>query len=505
MKIVPSSPQAELTKGETIRRARILKGLSQSELARRSGAHPSNIWKYEKGVRVPRPGTMERILAALDMPLARTGSLSALDHLVEVPEGKGARRNLPLAADPAALARLQGELARDLERTVDLALLEINLLRESGGDPQAPPPPEGEDVPAFWRKLIAFKPERRSWLVKDDPAHWNPGLCRWLCDQSEAMAASDAEEARKLAELAKTVAQKLRRCEPANGVFVRLQGQTEALVANALRVAGEHAQADAAFAQAWDLWSQGEDQAGLLSEARLRDCEASLRREQRRFAEAEKLHALALEAARPSEVGTILLNRSATLEEMGDYEGALAALAEAAPRIDDKSPPRHRLILRFNQAACLCRLERAREARPIVIEVRKLAEELGNDLDLVRTLALEALVDAGLGKIDAAIESLEEVCREFRRRGHAYDFALEALDLALLYRQKSRWPEIRELAEQMVAIFQERNIHRETIAAVILFQEAAEKEAVTVDLVRRLRDYLKEAQAQPGLPFEARR
>jgi hypothetical protein len=34
-----------------------------------------------------------------------------------------------------------------------------------------------------------------------------------------------------------------------------------------------------------------------------------------------------------------------------------------------------------------------------------------------------------------------------------------------------------------------------------VFQEAAAKQAVSVELVRRLRDYLKEAQRRPGLRF----
>jgi hypothetical protein len=54
----------------------------------------------------------------------------------------------------------------------------------------------------------------------------------------------------------------------------------------------------------------------------------------------------------------------------------------------------------------------------------------------------------------------------------------------------------------MVAIFRQLGVHCETVAAVILFQEAAKKEVVTVELVRRLQTYLQQAQAQPGLRFE---
>jgi hypothetical protein len=150
----------------------------------------------------------------------------------------------------------------------------------------------------------------------------------------------------------------------------------------------------------------------------------------------------------------------------------------------------------------LCRLGRAEDAAPLVEEVRQLAQELRNGLDLVRLMALQALVDAGLGRMAAAIASQELVCRAFMARGHAFDFALEALDLALFYRQQGRWPEIQNLATQMVGVFRARRIHRETLAAVVLFQEAAQQEAVTDELVRRLQTYLKAARAKPGLRFE---
>ena len=114
-----------------------------------------------------------------------------------------------------------------------------------------------------------------------------------------------------------------------------------------------------------------------------------------------------------------------------------------------------------------------------------------------------------VGGVPFAVKGFEKevggsrgLCGDFDERGYAFDFALAALDLALLYREEKRWAEIRVLANRMVGIFRERRVHRETIAAVLLFKEAAENEALSVELVRRLQSYLKQAQAQPGLRFE---
>ncbi len=84
-----------------------------------------------------------------------------------------------------------------------------------------------------------------------------------------------------------------------------------------------------------------------------------------------------------------------------------------------------------------------------------------------------------------------------------YDYALASLDLALLYREEARFAEIKALAGGILVIFEAQGVHREAIAAVILFQEAAKKEQVTTELVRRLQDYLSKVQTNPQLRFEA--
>ncbi len=146
---------------------------------------------------------------------------------------------------------------------------------------------------------------------------------------------------------------------------------------------------------------------------------------------------------------------------------------------------------------------RAEAAAPIVAEVRELAERLHNDLDLIRTSWLEAQVLAGLGRREEAMAGLEQVRRDFEKRGLAFDYALASLDLALVFREEERLSEVLELAVEMVEIFEAQGVHREALAALILFRDAAEKQAVTVDLVQRLQEYLKKARANPELRFEA--
>ena len=57
----------------------------------------------------------------------------------------------------------------------------------------------------------------------------------------------------------------------------------------------------------------------------------------------------------------------------------------------------------------------------------------------------------------------------------------------------------------MIPIFRSRDIHRETLAALLAFQKAAEMEGVTVGLIREVSGYLKESRGTPSLrPRESR-
>jgi tetratricopeptide (TPR) repeat protein len=197
----------------------------------------------------------------------------------------------------------------------------------------------------------------------------------------------------------------------------------------------------------------------------------------------------------------IYLNRASILEEQGDQEAAIEALEQAAPLVDARRQPRLCCVLRFNWAGCLCRMGRAKEAEPLVREVRGIAVGLRNDGDLTRVLWLESQVLEGLGRREEAVAALEQVRRDLAARGMPYSFGLAGLDLALLYRRQDRWAEVQDLAAEMVRIFKVAGVHRESMAAVILFQEAAARRELTVDLMEALREYLKKARANPRLRF----
>ncbi|HYU35617.1 MAG TPA: helix-turn-helix transcriptional regulator [Thermoanaerobaculia bacterium] len=487
--------------GALIAFIRWLKRWKQNRLAKEARMDPSRISRYESGEDVPHPATMERILKAGGLRFPLVAAIKSFIRLI-----RGALAS-PELAEPSFLGteRPPEDVKRAVwdivERTIALARLELKVLwslRESGR-PALPTAADRERVEDLLTRLKRFTAKRRRILVEESSAFQDWLLCVRLCDESERAAAHSAQEALEWATLAREIA---RRVPGPDSWRSRLGSFAEPFHANALRVANEYQAARDAFAHARQLWKEDGDDAGLLDQGRLIDLEASLYRDQRDFNEAIKCHDKALEVAWPDQIGVILLNKAATLQERGTHEAAIEVLQEAAHRVDGSRQPRLLFGVRFNLAANLIRLDRAQEALPIVAEVRELAERLQNDLDLIRTRWLEGNALACLGRHDEAIVALEEVSRDFVERKLPFDYALASLDLAQVYLKEERLAEVGELAVEMLEIFESLKVQREAVAALLLFRDATAKGAVTEGLVRRLQDYLSKARANPKLRFE---
>lgn len=475
-----------ITLGDLIAFLRWLRGgWTKARLSRKTGIDESQLSRYEAGVE-PKAPNLRRILDAFGVSFHTLEYIRWTLRLLRRLVGSGDR----LPGHP-----------EEVEDSQALARLELALLSRTPQEaPSAPTDEDHRRVDALWQWLKDLPDRRRRLFIRGTRAfgEWLLGLR--ICEASAEAAADDPAEAIELAELALFAVE---HTDVPDNFKIRMTGYCTGFLANAQRVGTSLPGAEATFSRAWKLWREGEDEKGLLSEARLLDLEASLRRAQRRFGQAIHLHERAIQAARPDEAGHFLLNLSATFEQKGDQEAALQALARAAARIDGERHPRLRFGLRFNTAATLCRLGRFHEAEPIVPEVRTLANRRGGGaIDLLKTRWLEANLAAGLGRRGEALSALDEVRQGFQQEELTYDYALASLDAALLYREEDRFAEIKSLADEILVIFKEQNVHREALAAVILFVEAAEKEAVTPDLLRRLQDYLAKAKDNPELRFE---
>lgn len=194
----------------------------------------------------------------------------------------------------------------------------------------------------------------------------------------------------------------------------------------------------------------------------------------------------------PLAVGRILLKKESVVSQLGDPQGALKILEEAAPFVESSGEQRLRFAVRFKRANSLCHLERFDEAATLLPEVREMAVAQANELDLLRVMWLTAKADAGQGRTEEAVAGLEQVCRGFMAHELPYDAALASLDLAVLYLKESRTAEVRSLAVAMGRIFKMKGIDREALASFSLFCDAARQEIATVELARRIRTEMEE-------------
>jgi transcriptional regulator with XRE-family HTH domain len=473
----------------TLRKAR---GWTGEDLANASGTSAQMISLYESGRRPPPRERLEALAAAMGYGLeAIDFVLLALKGAAGGPEGPRS----PVDPTPGESREIRKTTARLGLATVDVG--EQHLVK---GVRARRTRKARRDAAQLWARLQGEPPAKQRLLVERAHEFQTWALAERLCHASEDAASDRADRALELAGLACRVAE----LAPGEETWrSRLQGYALAYLANARRVANDLSGAEETFARAWKLWQAGaEADPGLLAEWRLLDREASLHRDRRRFREALDRLDQARASAPPEAAGRILVNKAFALDQMGEAELAMEVLFKAAPLVDGKRDPRLLFGLRFNLTAGLCHLGRYAEAEALLPEVRGLAAGLRKELDRVRIVWLEGKLAAGLGRQAEAIASFERVRWEFTDCEMAYDCALVTLELAEVYLKDGHTRKVRALAEEILWVFRSEEFHREALATLQLFIEAARKEAATAELARRVAQYLYRAQHNPELRFE---
>ena len=483
-----------------VRFLRSLRDWSQAELAAAAHLDPSSIARYESGRTVPPPKALARLTAAVGVPasLAETCLVPAIAAARAV-HSAGSGTSAELDSIATNLERSLAAAGRSAAATLLASLTEPVEPWERKG-----PPAEADRVLAacLWEVLAPLAPGERRLLVEKSPEFQTWALAERLCHESEEAASDDAELALELADLALRAAELAPGEEPWR---LRLTGYCLGFVASARRVRNDQRAAEEAFARARQHWQEGEtgDPARLLAEWRLLDLEASLRRDQRRFAESLELSDRALAVAPPEAAARILVKKAVAFEHLGEPERAIATLRQAASLIDDQPEPRLLFALRFNLATNLCHLDHHAEAALLLPEIRQMAKALRKGLDQLRVDWLEGRIAAGRGRPAAALVAFTRVRGEFLARDMAYDAALVTLELAALHAAAGRTAEVKRLAQETAQVFRDNGIHREAQAALQLFQQAADQEALTAELARRLVAYLYRARFNPELRFVA--
>lgn len=233
--------------------------------------------------------------------------------------------------------------------------------------------------------------------------------------------------------------------------------------------------------------------------------EGALRKEQRRFEEAEEL-----------------LVRSMTLYQLGGEEAATAwplvtlGLLEIDRQCYREASTAFRAALRtlrpstdlrlycsahHDLALTLCARGEHEEAARTLAVCSKLYRRHPELYARSRVAWLEGRIAAGLGRLEEAETSFLQIRQELATDGKAHEAAMVALDLALVYLRQGRTADLAPLAEEAPQSFAAQEIHREAHAAMLLFRDAVRQKQVTAELIAKLRTYLERARTNPEEVF----
>ena len=193
--------------------------------------------------------------------------------------------------------------------------------------------------------------------------------------------------------------------------------------------------------------------------------------------------------------------KGVTIQRNDDPETATACYRESLFLLDSAREPRLVVATQSNLILCLHESGRSAEAAALVEDARRLVAEVGKRSDLLRIDWVGGRVAAAIGREAEAERLFLAIRDEFIADDLVFDVALISLDLAALYARQSRNADVKRLAAEILPIFRSREVHREALAALIAFEQAAEREQLTLGLVEEISSYLKKVRANPQLRF----
>jgi tetratricopeptide (TPR) repeat protein len=362
---------------------------------------------------------------------------------------------------------------------------------------------ERDEAPLLLQELRQHPPARQQTLVRNSRRFSTWGFGELLMARSRDTVFDDPQTAVHLAGLARDVGNGLNASLYGSALVADYRGKACMTLGNARRVVSDLSGAEESFAEAEETLMQGTGDPFEI--AQLDYHRGALRSAQRRFPEAHRHFDRAIKAYRkfgePHLEARALVAKAATHARAGDVEESIRLQRVAMPLIDGVREPRVVLAAQHNLAMDLVDSGRPAEALDLLDSCRPLYAQLGQRMLLVRLRWVEANAAQALGDFDRAEKAYLEVRAEFQGRDIPYDAAVASLELATLYAEQGRTTEIKQLALEMLPVFQALEIQRETIAALILFRQAAEAETASLALLQHIAGFLKRAQHDPAARF----
>jgi len=356
----------------------------------------------------------------------------------------------------------------------------------------------------LFAELMEVPEARRQLLVSNSQRFRHRMLCECLIEAAQEAGFNDPRSAIGIAKLATLVADRLE-VKDGDGeeALNSLRARAWAQLGNTYRVVFDLANSEQAFAVAESLLEDGP--VSLLDRARVFVLRGSLRLDQHRFPEAFQLFDRGAFIYRKLGqwhlLGRTLLQKAIVCADTDDREGEMRLLRRALDLIDPQADPRVFLSARHNLIHALNDSGRSREAFALLFHTRPLFLKAGDRWNLLKLRWLEGQVAFGLQRMEQAEAAFREVRDAFVELKLEYDAAMASLDLAGVYIVQGRTQDVRQIAEETLAIFSAHNTHVEAMAALAVFRDAARLDRLEIELVREIAGFLKRARNNPELQF----
>lgn len=312
------------------------------------------------------------------------------------------------------------------------------------------------------KALLRMQPQARLSRIRRASRHFRGVmLASMLLDEAKKHMPMEPQAMYDLAVVAEEV---LLRTPHSPGYYGTLARAT-AYKANAVRAQGRLRESEERLRGARNLTRQEDTVADTRLYAELDAIEGVLRKDQRRFEEAEALltrsAALyrslgeAIEAARVLVALAILhSNRQDTSRAIQLTETALALLATP------EREPQLYLCCRHNLALFLTDQGQYETAAKILLADQDLYQRFSDLWTHLRHVWIQGRIAAGTGAMQDAEKAFLLVRDGFLRQANDYDAAMVSMDLAMLYLKAGRAEEVRKLAEEIHQVFDAEGVQR---------------------------------------------
>jgi tetratricopeptide (TPR) repeat protein len=325
---------------------------------------------------------------------------------------------------------------------------------------------------ALYAELLAHEAVEGLAQIHSTRRYASLALCELLLQKSRDLGISDPARAQKAAEIAVRVAEQLDMELYGAPVVQDLRAVAWAYLAESRRVQAEVGLAESSMEKAERLLEEGSGDP--LTRAELLTLKASLAGYCGRFAESlgllNRVAAVYRHLGERHLLGRTLLKKGTILGNAGQHAAALRLIRRSIDLIDPTREPRLIVCATHNLIWFLHESGQEGEVTACLDGARRLYEKAGDRRHLNRLRWLEGKLSAVPREAEGALLAARE---GLAREGLAYEAALAAMDLAVLYVQEKREADMRRMADQIYPLFHSDDMYRETTTALLSFQQPA--------------------------------